>query len=403
MFMNKKKKRDLFGLMGKDQFQLLLRVERARADREGPSFSLVLFKMNEIYTNNYIKEFIQLLQARIRMVDFIGWFDDTTIGIILFSTNIVGANRFILDVEKKTNTIFPIYTVFSYPDQWINNSDKPDYEINRNGKKDESNKNSGDTDKIMDKVTAFFAKPIPFWKRVVDIFGSLVGLIILAPLFAITALYIKIVSPGPVFFTQDRVGRKGKLFTFIKFRTMHVNNDVSGHAAYLKNLINNENPMEKLDNKKDPRIIPGGQILRKTCIDELPQLINVLRGEMSLIGPRPCIQYEAKEYSVWHHQRFDVLPGMTGLWQVSGKNNLSFKQMIRLDINYGDKMSLLLDLKILVLTIPTVLGLIFDKFIKKLAILSAYPLHKDGQKILDFNGSKSNFRGDYAKERKQSV
>ena len=124
--------------------------------------------------------------------------------------------------------------------------------------------------------------------------------------------------------------------------------------------------MEKLDRDRDPRIIPGGRVLRKACLDELPQLFNVLRGEMSLVGPRPCIPYEAEEYLRWHTHRFDILPGMTGLWQVSGKNKLSFEQMIRLDIAYTNRMSPMQDLKILLLTLPTVIGLVLEAGVKKL-------------------------------------
>jgi lipopolysaccharide/colanic/teichoic acid biosynthesis glycosyltransferase len=177
----------------------------------------------------------------------------------------------------------------------------------------------------------------------------------------LVAFYINLVSPGPVIFKQQRVGYKGKTFTFYKFRTMKINNSTSSHQTYIKSLINSEKPMEKLDHGRDPRIIPGGKLFRKTSLDELPQLFNVLKGNMSLIGPRPCIVYEAKEFDHWHKQRFDVLPGLTGLWQVSGKNRLTFKQMIRLDILYGKNLSFLADLKIFILTIPTVIGLIFEK------------------------------------------
>ena len=124
--------------------------------------------------------------------------------------------------------------------------------------------------------------------------------------------------------------------------------------------------MEKLDNKKDPRIIFGGKIIRKACIDELPQLINVLRGEMSLVGPRPCIPYEAEEYLRWHTNRFNILPGCTGLWQVSGKNRLTFKQMIRLDISYANNMSFRNDIKILLRTAPAVIGYMLEAVFRKL-------------------------------------
>jgi len=156
-----------------------------------------------------------------------------------------------------------------------------------------------------------------------------------------------------VFFKQERIGRGGSSFVFLKFRTMKNDNETSTHKKLLADMINSCEedegiPMTKMDN--DPRIAPLGKFLRQTCLDELPQLINVLKGEMSMVGPRPPIAYEVAEYHDWHKDRFDVIPGMTGLWQVSGKNRLTFKQMIRADINYSRKMSLVLDLKILMLT-----------------------------------------------------
>jgi lipopolysaccharide/colanic/teichoic acid biosynthesis glycosyltransferase len=202
----------------------------------------------------------------------------------------------------------------------------------------------------------FYVRKIPIWKRAMDITGSLIGLIILIPLFLFISFLIKIVSPGPVFFKQDRIGYGGKIFTFWKFRTMKVNPDTSRHQQYLANLIKDHNtsedaekPMVKLDDT-DEQIIAFGRILRKSSVDELPQLINVLRGEMSLVGPRPPIPYEVSEYFQWHNDRFDAVPGMTGLWQVSGKNSLSFKEMVRLDIQYARHLSFFRDLKILILT-----------------------------------------------------
>ena len=204
-----------------------------------------------------------------------------------------------------------------------------------------------------DALDPFFVRKIPIWKRLMDIIGSLGALIIFSPLFILIAAVIKIVSPGPIFFYQERVGYGGKKFTFFKFRTMDVNYDTSAHRQYYCNLIkgndNDCSPMAKLD-EDNPQIIPFGKLLRKTYLDELPQLINVLRGEMSLVGPRPPIPYEVAEYIKWHNGRFDALPGMTGLWQVSGKNKLEFKEMVRLDINYSRNLSFLNDLKILLLT-----------------------------------------------------
>jgi exopolysaccharide production protein ExoY len=140
-----------------------------------------------------------------------------------------------------------------------------------------------------------------------------------------------------------------------KFRTMHVNADTTLHRNYLQELICNEKEMTKLDHGRDPRIIPFGNFLRSTAIDELPQLINVLLGDMSLVGPRPCLSYEAREYDPWQKRRFDTLPGLTGLWQVSGKNRTTFKEMMRLDIDYARKRALLLDVMIVLKTIPAII------------------------------------------------
>ena len=210
--------------------------------------------------------------------------------------------------------------------------------------------------KLSDTLDPFFTNKIPVWKRLMDIFGSILCLIFFSPIFFLEALYIKIVSPGPVLFKQERNGFGRQKFIFLKFRTMKKNCDPSAHRQYLSRLIkgnkhsnNSEESMLKLDNQ-DPMIIPFGKFLRKTFLDELPQLVNVLRGEMSLVGPRPPIPYEVVEYSMWHHGRFDAVPGMTGLWQVSGKNRLTFKEMIRLDIQYLRNLSFIGDVKILLWT-----------------------------------------------------
>lgn len=207
---------------------------------------------------------------------------------------------------------------------------------------------------------------IPVWKRTMDIIGSSIGLLLISPLLIAFTAMIKIVSPGPIFFKQERVGRSGNIFTLFKFRTMNVNNDESEHRKYLKNLIGDlsedDKPMIKLDD--NARIIPFGKIIRSLAIDELPQLINVFRGEMSLIGPRPCIPYEAEEYLRWHARRFDITPGLTGLWQVSGKNKTTFKEMIRLDIKYAGERSFLMDVKILLKTPLVVLSQFHESMTK---------------------------------------
>ncbi|MGC9329292.1 MAG: sugar transferase [Candidatus Hinthialibacter sp.] len=214
-------------------------------------------------------------------------------------------------------------------------------------------------------VELLFAHRIPLWKKLIDMTGAFVALLLFAPIFLLIFLLIKIASPGPAFFLQKRIGRGGKPFTMIKFRTMHVNADETLHKKYLKDIIQgtaqipgsfSRRTMKKLDHENDPRIIPVGKFLRKSHLDELPQLINVLRGEMSLVGPRPPIPYEAEEYALWHQGRLNVIPGMTGLWQVSGKNDLTFEEMCRLDIFYSRHFSIWMDLTILWKTIFVVIS-----------------------------------------------
>jgi lipopolysaccharide/colanic/teichoic acid biosynthesis glycosyltransferase len=192
---------------------------------------------------------------------------------------------------------------------------------------------------------------VPLWKRILDILCIIVAFPILLPLFTIIAAAIKIASGGPIFFRQQRIGHLGKPFICWKFRTMRVNSDPGLHQNHLDHLIRAELPMTKMDNFGDPRLIPLGFLLRASGLDELPQLINVLKGEMSLVGPRPCLPYEFNVYLPWQKQRLDTLPGLTGLWQVSGKNKTTFTEMVRLDISYARNRSLWLDLKIMARTV----------------------------------------------------
>jgi lipopolysaccharide/colanic/teichoic acid biosynthesis glycosyltransferase len=200
------------------------------------------------------------------------------------------------------------------------------------------------------------APPDPSWKRAIDIVGSLCGLVLLSPALLLVAIVIKVVSKGPVLFKQRRVGRFGEPLTLWKFRTMKVDADSRPHQNYLAELINDDRPMTKLDDHRDARIIPFGNVIRRSYLDEVPQLINVLRGEMSLVGPRPCMSYEAAEYQLWQRRRFDSTPGLTGLWQVSGKNQTTFTTMVRLDIAYSRLRSLSVDTSLLFRTLPVVLS-----------------------------------------------
>lgn len=208
---------------------------------------------------------------------------------------------------------------------------------------------------------------MPVWKRALDL--SLIVLVapILVVVGAVIALVIKFGSKGPVIFRQQRVGHKGALFTCYKFRTMHIGAEIGSHRGYTTQLIKSETPMTKLDAENDPRVIPFGKIIRATGLDELPQLINVVKGEMSLVGPRPCIPYEYEVYETWQKRRFDAVPGLTGLWQVSGKNRTTFNQMINMDIEYSELSNLWLDIKIISKTIPALMVQCYDQRVRSKA------------------------------------
>ena len=205
------------------------------------------------------------------------------------------------------------------------------------------------------EIAQAFSTELPGWKLVLDPSCILLSLPCWLAIMIGVALWIKIASPGPVFYRQERVGYRGKRFMMFKFRTMMVNVDTLCHEHYLERLIQANCPMTKLDASGDPRIIRGGRILRATGLDELPQLFNVLRGEMSLVGPRPCTPYEFQRYQTWQQERVNSPPGLTGYWQVNGKNKTTFSEMVQMDILYGRNMSLRQDLAIMLKTLPAIL------------------------------------------------
>lgn len=202
-------------------------------------------------------------------------------------------------------------------------------------------------------------------KRGIDIAVSALGMIILSPVFLIVAAGIKLSSKGPVLFRQERIGKSGEPFSFIKFRSMHIGNDESKHKEFVTSFISasEEDGQPEADEKDDiqvfkitddPRIFPFGRFIRKTSLDEFPQLYNVLRGEMSLVGPRPCLRYEWECYDEWHKNRLQILPGCTGLWQALGRSSVTFEEMVILDLYYISNMSLWLDFRIVMHTFPVI-------------------------------------------------
>lgn len=337
-----------------EDFSILIKRERFRADRNNQKFSLITFDTGGQNKNlSNIGLLTDILTERLRVSDEVGWFDERRIAVLLPETTIKGARKLAHCISEKiacAGMLLPC-TVYMYPSmKWIDGESLTEP--------------SCPAETVHEKIAV--GHRIPVWKRTMDIIGSSIGLLLISPLLIAFTAMIKIVSPGPIFFKQERVGRSGNIFTLFKFRTMNVNNDESEHRKYLKNLIGDlsedDKPMIKLDD--NARIIPFGKIIRSLAIDELPQLINVFRGEMSLIGPRPCIPYEAEEYLRWHARRFDITPGLTGLWQVSGKNKTTFKEMIRLDIKYAGERSFLMDVKILLKTPLVVLSQFHESMTK---------------------------------------
>ncbi len=203
-------------------------------------------------------------------------------------------------------------------------------------------------------------RALPVWKRVIDLLGCLAALPLLILCTLVMTIITKLVSPGPVLFRQERVGHKGRRFRIYKFRSMHVNADTKGHQNHFKELVGTNAPMVKLDAHGYSRLLPGAWLLRASGLDELPQIINVLRGEMSLVGPRPCLPSEAELYQPWQMERFDALPGLTGLWQVSGKNRTTFEEMMHLDIRYARTKTFWMDLRIVIMTLPALLVQTYD-------------------------------------------
>ncbi len=334
------------------EFKSLVRYERTRSDRSGSVFSVAVFQPKQ-RSGEQLKSLVSVLSQLTRSIDCIGADDKGKIPVLLPDTVKNGANVFGDKVSMQLKNLLDTqvdFSVYTYPENWLA-TDKGGSRSFRPRFKGAPQEND---------VELFFVDAIPAWKRALDLSVSSILLVLGAPLILLLGIYIKIVSPGPVFFTQDRVGYRGIPFKFWKLRTMRMDNDQAFHGAHAQSFISSGDvPMLKLDSH-DPRIIPGGKVIRKCCLDELPQLWNVIIGDMSLVGPRPCIPYEAKEYLRWHTQRFDVLPGLSGLWQVSGKNKLTFKQMIRLDIAYCQSMSLLNDVIIILKTPVAILKMVME-------------------------------------------
>jgi exopolysaccharide biosynthesis polyprenyl glycosylphosphotransferase len=344
----------------------MLYIEQKRTERSKRRFVLMLLESTSILTTvNGGVSFDQILDAlasSTRETDITGWYKDGSIIGTIFTE--IGsadgkavATALLAKVsEALANTlgiegINQIHLSFHvFPDEWGDRG---------NGHSTKSSPFPNSAPSRKPRTMSVVAK------RILDIIGSLIALAIFAPVFLGVALAVKFTSKGPILFRQQRVGQYGKTFTFLKFRSMQSKNDQAVHREYIKNFIagatepaSETGPRPTVFKiKDDPRLTPIGAFLRRTSLDELPQFINVLKGEMSLVGPRPPITYEVDCYDVWHRRRLLVVkPGITGLWQVTGRSRVTFDEMVRLDLKYAKSWSIWLDIKILLQTPKAVLG-----------------------------------------------
>jgi lipopolysaccharide/colanic/teichoic acid biosynthesis glycosyltransferase len=295
-----------------------------------------------------IHEIVTLLRDAKRETDMIGYLGGDLIGLLLTDTDEQGAQGFVRKLATRARDNGFSTITKTYPGEHLaslvaQGQERPGPHIQP----------------LESPVRAAYRV-----KRCLDIIGSIIAMVLLSPVMLITALAVAATSPGPVILKQVRLGKKGVPFVFYKFRSMVANSDDGIHRQYVTSLINGDleginqgNPAKPLYKIEfDPRVTRVGRFIRKTSIDELPQLFNVLKGDMSLVGPRPPLPYEAENYQSWHLRRIlEAKPGMTGLWQVEGRSKISFDEMVRRDLRYIQSCSLLLDLRILFKTIKVVL------------------------------------------------
>ena len=344
------------GIYKSRDFHTLLERERALADRHDRAFCLLEFSMARAKAAAPDpKPLLEVLTRRLRSSDIAGWTGPLRIGVILPDTPAKGAwtlaERVCRELDGRMPT--PACHVCTYPSDWT-----PKESLPESGRVSEAPAVPPEpvNGMVPDLVGNLLLGRPPFWKRSLDMTGAGVAILALSPLMAVIALTIKLVSRGPVLFRQERIGYMGKPFVCWKFRTMKVDADTRVHQDHFRILMRENVKMAKLDTRDDARLIPLGRYLRAAGVDELPQLFNVVLGEMSLVGPRPCIRYEFEDYQRWQRKRCDTLPGLTGLWQTSGKNRTTFVEMIRLDISYTQRKSLWFDLLMLGKTVPTIVS-----------------------------------------------
>ena len=353
-------------ILSQEAFVRMIAIERKRTERSRSPFLLMLLDAGspQISDKNgkALSRIVPALLSSTRETDVIGWHEDrTTVGMIFTGLRADDKNTILNTILTRMSTTLSDKLTFEqfnhvsisfhfFPDDWDHDSSGrpsnpalyPDLAKHDSGR-----------------------RPLLGVKRMMDIVGSSLALIVCSPLFVVASIAVKLSSKGPILFRQQRVGQYGRCFTFLKFRSMHIDNDPSVHKNYVTKLIAGQaeragangsgEGVYKLTN--DRRVTRVGKFLRRTSLDELPQLFNVLQGTMSLVGPRPAIPYEVEAYQTWHRRRLlEVKPGITGSWQVSGRSRVKFDDMVRLDLQYAKSWSPWMDINILMRTPRAVIG-----------------------------------------------
>ncbi len=347
-------------LMEEEQFGEAITRERRRSARSGKAVLLVLLS-GPFRKSSSLSQVTAAFATSTRDTDLVGWYDHQAIAGAIFADlapdDPASIKRIVNRVQQNLqDQLGPRYQEqfrlqwYVYPHEQVGGGDGP----NTAGIfYPEEGKGGWSKNKARDVL-----------KRCIDIVGSATGIVLLSPVFLVLGAVVKATSKGPAFFRQVRIGRHGRPFTFLKFRSMHVNTDDRIHREYVTRFISEDDapkqacpPSKVFKIADDPRVTLIGRFLRRTSLDELPQFFNVLKGDMSLVGPRPPLPYEYERYRAWHRRRvMEAMPGLTGLWQVAGRSRTTFADMVRLDLRYAANRTLWLDFKILLLTPLAVMG-----------------------------------------------
>jgi lipopolysaccharide/colanic/teichoic acid biosynthesis glycosyltransferase len=345
-----------------------LRQERLRVDRSGGEFSLVRFSLQlDRAQANVLRSFEAALRARLRATDIAGRLPDGRIGIVLPGTAAAGA----WVVADSVRALMPPgvepveFEVYEYPTRARDTDPTDGGEVKQQPDPATASElpytdgAPGETGEALEagpprpvhSIESLFVQPLPWWKRLLDVVCAGLALVLLSPLLLIVAIAIKLSMPGPVFFSQKRAGLGGRPFSIYKLRTMVVN----AEALQKELLTRNEQDGPAFKIKDDPRVTPLGRFLRRSSIDELPQLWNVLMGDMTLVGPRPLPMHEAEGCTGWQRRRMEVTPGLTCIWQIEGRSRVTFDEWVRMDLRYASNRSIATDLDLIVRTVPAVL------------------------------------------------